>query len=73
VANEIGGDDLLIGVLYDVLVLSLGSSLNGGLDFVVGSLLLEADDEVNDGDIKGRDTEGKAAVDRGLPRSAETR
>ena len=63
-ANEIGGDDILITVLDNTLVLVLGSSLDDSLDLIVGSLLLEADDEINNGDIDGRDTEGEAAVDR---------
>ena len=64
VANEIGGDDILISVLDDILVLLLGSSFDGSLDLIVGSLLLEADDKIDDGDIEGRDTEGETAVDR---------
>ena len=64
VTNEIGGDDIIISVLDDTLVLLLGSSLDGSLDLIVGSLLLEADDKINDGDIDGRDTEGETAFDR---------
>jgi len=59
VADEIGGDDILISVLENALVLALGGSLNDSLDFVVGSLLLEADDKIDDGDIDCRNTEGK--------------
>jgi len=66
VANEIGRDDLLISVLDDVLVSALRSCFDDSLDFIIGSLLLEADDEVDDGDIEGGDTEtktGKLAVE----------
>jgi hypothetical protein len=71
VANEIGRDDLLISVLDDVLVSTLGSFFDGFLDFIIGSFLLEADDEVDDGDIEGRDTESKTAVDRRLDKRTQ--
>ena len=73
VADEICRDDLLLGILDDPFVLALGSSLDGGLDFIIRSLLLEANDEVNDRDIEGGDTEGKAAVDPRFSRSEDTR
>jgi len=59
-ADEIGGDDSFLSVLDDALVRPLGSSLDGSLDLIVGSLLLKADDKINDRDIDGGDTEGKA-------------
>jgi len=64
VTDEIGGDDIFISVFENALVLALGSSLNDSLNFIVGGLLLEADDEINDGDIDCGNTEGKTAVDR---------
>ena len=73
VANEIGGDDILISVLENALVIALGSRLDDGLDFIIGGFLLEADDEINDRDIDGGDTEGKAAVDRQSIRSVDPR
>ena len=63
-ANEIRGDDLLLGVLDDALVLALGSGLDDGLYFIVGSLFLKADDEVDDRDIDGGNAEGETAVDQ---------
>lgn len=61
VANEVGGDDLLIGVLKDALVLVLGGLLDDRLDFIVAGRLVEANDEIDDGDVEGGDTEGEAA------------
>ena len=63
-ADEIGGDDILISVLENTLVLGLGSSLDDSLDLIVGGLLLEADNEINDRDVDGGNTEGKTAIDR---------
>ena len=62
VANEIGGDNLVVGVVNDALVLSLGGLLDDGLDLLVGRALLSADDEIDDGNIEGGDTESKTAV-----------
>ena len=64
VADEVGGDDLLVGVANDALVLALSGGLNGGLDVVVGGRLLEADDEIDDGDVEGGDTEGETAANK---------
>ena len=63
-ADEIGRDDILIGVLEDALVLVFRSSLDDSLDLIVGSLLLEAHDEIDDGDIDGGNTECQTAIDR---------
>jgi hypothetical protein len=63
VTDEICGDHLFLGILDDALVFALGSGLDDGLDFVVGSLLLKPDDEVDDRDIDCGDTERKTAVD----------
>ena len=62
-ADEIRGDDLLFGILDDALVFLLRSCLDRRLDFFIGRLLLEADDEVDDRDVDRGDTEGKTAVD----------
>ena len=40
----------------------LGGLLERRLDLVVARLLLEADDEVDDGDVDGGDTEGETTV-----------
>lgn len=60
-ANKIGRDKSFIGVLDDALVLFLAGSLDGFLDFIVRRTLLEADNEINDGDIKGWYTEGETS------------
>ena len=62
VAGEIGGDNLLLGVADDTLVGGLGGLLDGSLDLIVGSALLEADDKIDDGDVEGGDTEGETTV-----------
>ena len=48
VAEEVGRDDLVVGVADDALVRRLGRLLDRLLDLVVGRALLEADDEVDD-------------------------
>ena len=62
VAGEVGRDDLLVSVANDTLVSRLGRLLKGLLDLVVGRALLETNNEIDDGDIDGGDTEGKATV-----------
>ena len=62
VAGEVGRDDLLIGVAENTLVSGLGGLLDGSLDLIVGSALLEADDKIDDGDVEGGDTEGETTV-----------
>jgi hypothetical protein len=49
--------NLVLGVLEDSLELVLGSLLDDGLDLLVRGTLLETGDEVDDGDVRGRDTE----------------
>ena len=72
-ANEITGDDILIGVLENTLVFTLGSGLDGSLDLFVGGLLLETHNEIDDGNIDGGNTESEAANDRQLVRSKDKR
>ena len=72
-ANEVGGDDLLLSVLENSLEGTLSSSLDGGLDLIVRGGLVEAGDEVNNGDIKGGDTEGETAVMEIRGKSASSR
>jgi hypothetical protein len=62
VANEVGGDDSLVSVLNDTLVLALRGGLDGSRDLLVLGRLLEMDDEIDDRDIKGGDTESETAV-----------
>jgi hypothetical protein len=59
VADEIRGDDRVFSVLHDALHGTSGGLLDGGLDVVIRGLLLEADDEIHNGDIRGGDTEGE--------------
>ena len=61
--DEVSRDDLLLSVLEDTLVVTLSSLLDGGLDLVVGGGLLEADDEIDDGDIESGDTESETTTD----------
>ena len=62
VAGEVGGDDSVLGVVEDTGQVAGGLLLDGGLDVGVGGGLLEADDEVDDGDVEGRDTEGETTA-----------
>jgi hypothetical protein len=63
VADEVSGDESVLGVLEDTLVLALGGGLDGSLDFVVLGGLLEADDEIDNGDVEGGDTEGHTTLE----------
>lgn len=66
VSVQVGRDDLLVGVAKDALVLSLGGGLDGGLDLLVGSWVLQADGKIDNGDVLGWDTEshsGELAVE----------
>jgi hypothetical protein len=63
VADEVGRNALFSGVLKDSLVFTLGSLLDDSLDLLVCGRLLEADNEIDNGDIESGDTEGGAAVD----------
>ena len=57
-SDEIGRDDLVLGVAEDTLeLLGLGSLLDDGLDLVVGSTLLDSDSQVDNGDIGGGNSE----------------
>lgn len=66
--NEIGRDELVLGVTQDALEFTLGSGLHGGLDFLVGGGLFDSGDQVDDGDVGGGDSEshtGQLAVEFG--------
>lgn len=73
VADEVGRDDILIGVLENALVIALRSSLDCSLDFIVGGLLFETHDEIDDGDVDSGNTEGETTNDRRLVRSNDKR
>jgi len=68
VADEVGGDEVLLAVLEDALVFTFRSLLDDRLDLIVGGSLLGADNEIDDGDIESGDTEGESAVDKRLDR-----
>ena len=55
--DEVRRNDLVLSVAHDALELLLGSTLDLLLDLVIGSRLLEANGEVNDGDVGGTNTE----------------
>lgn len=66
--NEIGRDEFILGVTQDALEFTLGSSLHGSLDFLVGGGLLDSSDQVDDGDVGSGDSEshtGQLAVEFG--------
>ena len=58
VTDEVGGDDLILGVAHDALHLVLGSLLDGSLDLLIGGRGGKAGGQIDDGDIGGGDTEG---------------
>ena len=56
--DEVGGDNLVLGVTEDTLeLLGLGGLLDDGLDLVVRSTLLDSNSQVDNGDIGGGDSE----------------
>jgi len=68
VTDEISGDELIVGEGEHTLHGTVSSLLDGLLDFVIGSGLLETDDEIDNGDIRKGDTErhtGELAVEAG--------
>ena len=60
VADEVGRDDGVLGVVEDTLELVLGSLLHGSLDGLVGSTLLDTGSKVDNGDVGGGHTHGHA-------------
>lgn len=66
VSVQVGRDNLILSVAENALELSLRGSLDGSLDFLVGGWLLQADGQVDNGDVLGWDTEshtGELAVE----------
>ena len=58
VAEEVGGNDGLVGVAEDALQLALAGLLHGDADLIVGGGLLEVDGQVNDGNVQRRNAHG---------------
>ena len=65
-ADEVGGDEVILAVLEDALVFTFSSLLDDRLDLIVSGSLLGADNEVDNGDIESGDTEGESTVDKRL-------
>lgn len=61
VAVKIGGDDVVLSVGQDTLEVTLRGLLDDSLDLVVRSTLLEADSQIDNGNVGGRDTHGHAS------------
>lgn len=57
VANEIGRNDAVFSVVEDALVFAFGGLLDSIFDFLVGSFFADANDKVDDGNIKSGNTE----------------
>lgn len=68
--DEVGGDDQVLGVLDDALERTVGGLLDGSLDVVVTRRLLEANDEINNGDVERGNTEGETTMSR-IPMSLQ--
>ena len=64
VPYEIGGNEVLVSVLEDALVFAFSGLLDNLLYFVVGGRFVNANHEVDDGNIKSRNTERKTTVKR---------
>ena len=68
IAEEVGGNDLLVGVAEDALELALAGLLHGRADLIVGGGLFKVDGQVDDGDIQRGNAHGhtgQLAVERG--------
>jgi hypothetical protein len=67
-SDEIGRDELVFGVAEDTLEFTFRGSLHGSLDLLVSGGLFDSGDQVDDGDIRGGDSEshtGQLAVELG--------
>src|SRR5699024_7262822 len=58
VAQEVGRNNVLLGVAQNALQLALGSGLHGGADLAVGRALGQVDGQVNNGHVQGGNTHG---------------
>src|SRR5699024_8682595 len=60
VAQEVGGDNGILGVTQNALQLALGGFLHGGADLIIGGGLGQVAGQVHDGDVQGGNTHGHA-------------
>ena len=60
IADEVGGDHVLVGVAQHAGELTLGGLLHGGADLVVLGGLGQVDGQVDHGDVQSGDTHGHA-------------
>ena len=58
IAEEVGGNDLFVGVAEDALELALAGLLHGRADLIVGGGLFKVDGQVDDGDIQRGNAHG---------------
>mmetsp|Transcript_86431 Transcript_86431/g.129610 ORF Transcript_86431/g.129610 Transcript_86431/m.129610 type:complete len:345 (+) Transcript_86431:45-1079(+) len=58
VRDEVGGNNIFIGVSKNSSHRTLGGGLDGGADGLVRGTLLQSASQVNNGNVDGRDTEG---------------
>lgn len=61
-ANKVGRDNGVLSVLKHTLEGAIGGFLDGSLDFVVGGLLFEANNEIYNRNIDCGDTEGETTA-----------
>src|SRR5688572_30800069 len=61
VAVHVAGDNIVLSVSEDALEGTVSSLLDGVLDLLVGSALLNAGSQVDNGDVGGGDTHGHAS------------
>jgi len=61
VAVHVGRDNLILSVTQYALEFALGSLLDGSLDLVISGTLLNADSQINDGDVGSWDTHGHSS------------
>ncbi len=60
IRTEVAGNDLIVDIFQNTLHRAFGSGLDGSADLFVGGSLLETDSQVNDRDVRSRDTHGHA-------------
>ena len=58
-ADEVGGHDRILRVFENAFERSICGLLDGDLDLLVARFFFQAHNEINNGDIESRDTEGK--------------
>ena len=60
IGAEVAGDDLIVDILQNTLHRAFSSGLDGSANLFVGGFLLKTDSQVNDRDVRSRDTHGHA-------------